>query len=376
MSRPTRAAIDLSALRANLKRIRAVAPDSRIMAVIKANAYGHGIEPAARALVGADAFAVACMDEAMQVRAAGLGQPIVLLEGVFSALELAGAVSHHFEVVVHDSGQLDRVCSLDADAALKVWLKIDTGMSRLGFPLDEARAAWERLQTAPGVCKPVGLMTHLACADEDPDTRTVGQLKQFDEVTRGLPGLRSVANSAGVLRWPEAHADWARPGIILYGVSPLPARSGPDEGLRPAMTVSTQLISVRELDRGDSVGYGATWTAPEPMRIGVAAIGYGDGYPRHAPNGTPVLVNDARCALVGRVSMDMITVDLRACPQAQAGDRVVLWGQGLPVEEIAAAAGTIPYELLCGVTQRVKVELVDDGAPDPALEFRTRSSPS
>ena len=376
MSRPTRAAIDLGALRANLERVRRLAPDSRIMAVIKANAYGHGIEPAARALAGADAFAVACMDEAMQVRAAGLSQPVVLLEGVFSSLELAGAGSHHFEVVVHDRQQLDLVCSLDATAELRVWLKIDTGMSRLGFPPGEARAAWDRLQAAPGVRKPVGLMTHLACADEEPDTRTPEQLALFEKVTHGLPGPRSIANSAGVLRWPAAHADWVRPGIILYGVSPVPGRNGADEGLRPAMTVSTQLISVRELARGDTVGYGATWTVPESMRIGVAAIGYGDGYPRHAPNGTPVLVRDARCALVGRVSMDMITIDLRGCPEARAGDRVVLWGEGLPVEEIATAAGTIPYELLCGVTQRVKVELMDDSAPGPALEFRTRSIPS
>ncbi|HWP94416.1 MAG TPA: alanine racemase [Gammaproteobacteria bacterium] len=356
MSRAARAIIDTRALQHNLRRIRELAPGRRVMAVIKANAYGHGIVPVARALAAADAFAVACTDEALAVRAAGLPNRIVLLEGVFSADELAVAARENLEVVVHSPEQLAWLAAFHG-GTVDVWLKIDTGMNRLGFRVEDTRAAWQRLQELPAVRKPVRLMTHLANADDPDGTRTAEQLARFTAVTRDLPGERSIANSAGTLAWPESHADWVRPGLALYGVSPFAGRTGADEGLVPAMTMLTELHAVKTVRRGESVGYGGSWTAAQDTRIGVAAIGYGDGYPRHAGNGTPVLVNGQRVSLVGRVSMDMITVELGAQPQAKVGDPVELWGAALPVEQIAAAAGTVPYELLCGVTQRVRFEV-------------------
>lgn len=353
MSRDCRALIDLGALRRNLAAVRALAPDSRVMAVVKANAYGHGLPVVARALADADAFAVACIEEALAVREAGLTQPVVLLEGVGSADALDAALAHHFEVVIHDPTQLPLLARLQEADALTVWLKVDTGMNRLGFPVAAARDTWRQLSALPGVRQPIGLITHLANADDPADDFSRVQIERFNAFAADLPGPRSIANSAGIAAWPASHAGWVRPGIMLYGVSPLLESVGPDLGLRPVMTVSTRLIAIKQLAPGDRVGYGGTWVAPETMPIGIAAIGYGDGYPRHAPSGTPVLVNGRRQQLVGRVSMDMIAVDLRG-NDAGVGDPVTLWGRDLPVEEIARAAGTIPYELLCGVTQRVK----------------------
>lgn len=360
MSRATGAVINLSALRHNLQRVRELAPQARIMAVVKANAYGHGIVPVARALSAADAFAVACLEEALEIRHAGLAHPIVLLEGVFSAVELEEAAHNACEVVVHDAGQLALLEGLRLQHTLSVWLKVNSGMHRLGFPPSQTRGLWERLGKARAVRSPVRLMTHLACADETANPRTRLQLEIFAAATAGIHTERSIANSAGILAWPDSHADWVRPGILLYGVSPFTGRCGAQEGLVPAMTMSTTLISVQQVSKGEAVGYGGAWVAPEDMYIGIAAIGYGDGYPRHAPNGTPVLVNGLRASLAGRVSMDMIAVDLRGLPHTQVGDSVVLWGPELPVEEIARAAGTIPYELLCGVTQRVKFGVVEE----------------
>jgi alanine racemase len=362
VSRATGAVINLSALRHNLHRVRELAPHSRVMAVVKANAYGHGIAVVARALSESDAFAVACLEEALEIRRAGLLHPIVLLEGVFSAEELEAAASNGCELVVHDASQLELLEASHLPHNLGVWLKIDSGMHRLGFPPAQARALWERLGKAHAVRHPVRLMTHLACADETTSPRTRQQMETFAAATSGIHTERSIANSAGILAWPESHADWVRPGILLYGVSPFAGRSGSQEGLIPAMTMGTTLISVQQVSEGEAVGYGGTWVAPENMRIGIAAIGYGDGYPRHAPSGTPVLVNDVRTSLLGRVSMDMIAVDLRGLPEAETGDSVVLWGPELPIEEIARAAGTIPYELLCGVTQRVKYSVVAEDA--------------
>ncbi|MHB8423842.1 MAG: alanine racemase [Gammaproteobacteria bacterium] len=367
MSRAAGAIINLSALRHNLERARALAPHARIMAVVKANAYGHGIVPAVRALAGADAFAVACLDEAFEIRHAGLAHPIVLLEGVFSALELEEAARIGCEVVVHDAHQLALTEASHLQHALTVWLKVDSGMHRLGFPPGEARTAWQRLSAARAVRGPVRLMTHLACADETANPRTQLQLESFTAAMAGINAERSIANSAGILAWPDSHADWLRPGILLYGVSPFAGRSGRDEGLLPAMTLCTALIAVQQVKEGEAVGYGGGWVAPEDMRIGIAAIGYGDGYPRHAPNGTPVLVNGVRVPLVGRVAMDMISLDLRGVPRARVHDPVLLWGAELPVEEIARAAGTIAYELLCGITQRVKFSVVEENQAPAAL---------
>jgi alanine racemase len=359
VSRATGAVINLSALRHNLQRVRQLAPRSRIMAVVKANAYGHGIAQVAAALSASDAFAVACLEEALEIRRAGLAHPIVLLEGVFSVPELEEAAHNGCELVVHDAGQLTLLEESHIQHNLSVWLKIDSGMHRLGFPPTRARDVWEQLGSAHAVRNPVRLMTHLACADETANPRTRLQLENFAAATAGIRTERSIANSAGILAWPDSHAEWVRPGILLYGVSPFAGRNGAQEGLMPAMTMSTTLISVQHVNKGEAVGYGGAWVAPEDMHIGIAAIGYGDGYPRHASNGTPVLVNGRRSWLVGRVSMDMIAVDLRGLPHAQVGDPIVLWGPELPIEEIARAAGTIPYELLCGVTQRVKFSVVE-----------------
>lgn len=360
MSRATGAVINLAALRHNLRRVREIAPHSRIMSVVKANAYGHGIAAVARALSETDAYAVASLDEALAIRHAGLAHPVVLLEGVFGPEELEEAARNGCEVVVHEIGQLELIESSHLQHALTVWLKVDSGMNRLGFPLGQAREMWQRLSAAKAVRGPVRLMTHLACADDVGSTRTEEQLQRFADATAGIDVERSIANSAGILAWPDSHADWVRPGILLYGVSPFPGRCGSDEGLQPVMTMRTRLIAIRNLEEGETVGYGGNWMASEAQTIGIAAIGYGDGYPRHAPNGTPVLINGKRCALVGRVSMDMIAVDLRGAPEAVVGDVVVLWGPELPVEQTAEVAGTIPYELLCGVTQRVKFSVVDE----------------
>lgn len=356
MTRATRADIHLDALRHNLATVRRRAPQSRVLAVIKANAYGHGIEPVSRALRDADAFAVACIDEAVRVRHAGVDTPVVLLEGVFAPEELAQAAAANFEIVVHNARQLEWLRAYDG-APLKVWLKLDSGMNRLGFKPDDFLDAWQVLSSLSCIEGVPRQMTHLARADERDIEFTRHQVRQFDELTRDLPGEKSIANSAATLAFPETHRDWVRPGGLLYGVNPLENATGSDEGLRPVMTVSTELLAVKRLKKNEPIGYGGQWRAPEPMPYGIAAIGYGDGYPRHAQSGTAVLVNGQRAPLVGRVSMDMIAVDLRQQPDAKPGDTVVLWGEGLPLEELARSAGTITYELLCGVTQRVDFTL-------------------
>ena len=361
MSRATGALIDLAALRHNLKRVRELAPRSRVMAVIKANAYGHGIAVVAQALAAADAFAVASLEEAQTVRRAGLSNPIVLLEGVFGDTELEEAARWDCELVVHDAYQLKLIEQSTLKAELGVWLKVDSGMNRLGFAPAAVADAWKRLNRARAVKQPVRLMTHLASADESSNPKTLTQLEAFAAATAGIVAERSIANSAGILAWPQSHADWVRPGSMLYGASPFTNRNGDDDGLKPVMTVGTNLIAVKALKKGESVGYGGAFVAPVDMTLGIAAIGYGDGYPRHAPGGTPVLVKGQRVPLVGRVAMDMIGVDLSAVPRPEVGDPVIAWGPELPVEEIARAAGTIPLELLCGVTQRVKNSVIDTG---------------
>lgn len=376
MSRATGAVIDLAALRHNLQRVRELAPRSRVMAVVKANAYGHGLAVTAQALSGADAFAVASLDEAQVVRRAGLAHPIVLLEGVFGAAELEEAARWNCELVVHDTYQLELIERSELKSELTVWLKIDTGMNRLGFHPSAVADAWRRLNAARAVHKPVRLMTHLASADEVSNPRTLRQLEAFAAATAGIEAERSIANSAGILTWPQSHADWVRPGSMLYGASPFANHNGADDGLAPAMTMGTALIAVKSLKKGETVGYGGAYVAPNDMKLGIAAIGYGDGYPRHVPTGTPVLVRGLRVPLVGRVAMDMIAIDLSSVPGAAVGDPVVVWGPGLPVEEIARAAGTIPLELLCGVTQRVKFSVVDTQNATPTMKVGVSESTS
>lgn len=349
------AVLDFSAASENLDRVRHFARDSRVMAVIKANGYGHGMERIARSLQGADAFAVARVDEGIRLRCAGITQRIVVLEGFTLADELGQLRKYGLEPVVHCLPQVQMIEAADAGKSLAVWLKLDTGMHRLGFYAEGFVDAYRRLTRCAIVSKPVALMTHLANADRLQDGSSERQIRLFEDLTEGLPGERSIANSAGILGWKQSHSDWVRPGIMLFGVSPFQQRTGSEFGLRPVMTLQSRLIAIKSLQPGDAVGYGSEWVADGRMPMGVVAIGYGDGYPRPSSIGMPVLVNHHRVPVIGRVSMDLITVDLRGCESVSAGDPVVLWGNGLPVEEVAREADTIPYTLLCGVTQRVRI---------------------
>jgi alanine racemase len=358
MSRPVTATIHADAMRHNLASIRAHAPASRVMAMVKADGYGHGLETAAKALREADAFGVAAIEDARRIRALGLAQPILVLSGFDSTEDLAQLRQLRADSIVHHQAQLEMLEQADGEP-IRCWLKVDTGMHRLGFAPGAVRDAHARLVAARGVTGEVVLMSHFASSDEfegaSPNSRqTREQLQVFADATGGLPGPRSLANSAAVLGWPGSHGDWVRPGGALYGMSVVAGKAGADFGLRPAMDFGTRLLAVNHIRKGERIGYSATWETPEDMRVGVAAVGYGDGYPRLAVAGTPVLVNGQPAQVVGRVSMDLMTIDLRGHPDARAGDSVVLWGRGLPVETVAAAAGTIGYELTCSITRRVR----------------------
>ncbi len=348
------AIIDRSALRSNLARVRQLAPASRVLAVIKANGYGHGSVRVAQALAEADAFAVACIAEARELRASSIYQPLLLLEGVYTEKELQWATLNRCECVVHSPEQVQLLETVRTEWPIPVWLKIDSGMHRLGIAPNETAQIAARLANCETVAT-LRLMTHLASADERDSDATVSQLEVFDRAVTGQTEEHSIANSAAVMAWPRSHRQWVRPGIMLYGASPFPDTDGEAIDLQPVMTLGTKLIAIQARRRGDAIGYGGTYICPEDMAVGIAAIGYGDGYPRHAPSGTPVLVNGRRAALIGRVSMDMICLDLRGRPEARIGDPVTVWGAGLPVDEIARHAGTISYELLCGVSQRVEI---------------------
>lgn len=328
------------------------------MSVIKANAYGHGLVAVARALESTDAFAVARVDEGLSLRMAGIKTPIVLLEGVFDREQLEAAAGADFQLVVHTPEQIELLRAAAPGTNFKVWLKLDTGMNRLGFKGGAFAAAHAALIALPSVRSPVNLFTHLASADDPELATTPEQLASFAAATRDLPGERSIANSAGMLSFSNAQADWVRPGLLLYGASPIAGAIGADYGLKPVMTLHSHVIAVKDLAVGEHVGYGGAWVARRPTRLAVAAVGYGDGYPRSLGAGTPVLINGERAGLAGRVSMDMIGIDVTDLKRVPVlGDPVVLWGDGLPVEEIAVWADTIPYELLCGISQRVAVTL-------------------
>ena len=351
--------IDTGALRHNLQVIRRLAPKSRVMAVIKANAYGHGLIAVAKALEAADAFAVARIGEALALREAGIKTPIVLLEGVFDGEQLAAAAAGDFELVVHTQEQIELLLAAPREARFKVWLKLDSGMNRLGFKAEAYPAAHAALSRAAALKAPINLITHLACADMPELPATAEQLMVFETATRSMAGERSVVSSAALLGFSDSQADWVRPGLLLYGVSPFRGSTGADHGVRPVMTLRSQIIAVKDLVVGDRVGYGGDWTATRPTRLAIVSVGYGDGYPRSACSGTPVLVNGEHAALVGRVSMDMIaidTTDVRRAPQV--GDPVVLLGEGLAIEEVAIWAESIPYTLLCGINQRVAVSIL------------------
>ncbi len=349
MTRLARVTVCSGALRANLARIRSLAPRARVLAVVKANAYGHGAVTVARALGEADAFGVANLAEAVQLREAGVRQPVLVLGGFRNDEELAAISRLGLWTVVHQDWQVERLTAASLPAPVGVWLKLDTGMHRLGLEAGPFREAWRRLEDHVNCLRPPVLMTHLACADDAAHPEfTHAQLRRFHAVTEGLRGESSIANSAALLAFPQTRAGWIRPGLLLYGAWPLLGGAQRD-GLawRPAMRLSAPVIAVRRLRAGDAVGYGATWVCPEDMDVAVVAAGYADGYPRHVPPQTPVFIGGRPARVVGRISMDMITVDLRGLPAPRIGDEAVLWGEEVRVDEVARRAGTIPYELLC-----------------------------
>jgi len=350
--RPIKATIHTAALRHNLALVRSRAPRSKTLAVIKANGYGHGMLRVAEALADSDGFAVLRVEEGIALREAGFRQTIVLLEGLFTADEVAVAALHNLSIVVHNEEQLLMLEKSAVDSPLDVFIKLNTGMNRLGLPLARFWAVYDRLRVCKSV-RELTLMSHFASADAPQGVAV--QLERFNALTEEISRPKSLANSAAILRYPESHADWVRPGIMLYGATPFADQSAAEIGLQAAMTLSSEIIAVQNLSAGDCVGYGQLFTADKPMPVGVVACGYADGYPRHAPTGTPVLVAGQLTRTLGRVSMDMLCVDLTGVPRAQAGSPVELWGTHVPVDEVATAAGTVGYELLCAVAPRVPV---------------------
>ncbi len=362
MPRPIEALIHTSALAHNLTRARERAPNAKIWAVVKANAYGHGIERAYDGLRGADGFALLDLSEAERIRALGWRGPVLLLEGAFELRDLELCSRLDLWHVVHCTEQIDWLATHKTHAPHRVFLKMNSGMNRLGLAPAAYRSAWTRLNALPQVGE-ITLMTHFS--DADGARGIAQQLSVFETATRDLPGERSLANSAAALRHPAVAADWVRAGIMSYGSAPdFPEHDIAHWNLQPTMTLRSKLIATQRLSAGDSVGYGSSFVAESAMTIGIAAVGYADGYPRHCATGTAVLVNGVRTRTVGRVSMDMIAVDLAPVPQAAAGSEVTLWGEGpngtrLPIDEVARAAGTIGYELMCALAMRVPVRVVD-----------------
>jgi len=354
MSRPLAARIDTAALTHNLMLARSRAGQARVLAVIKANAYGHGLLRAAKALRAADGFAVLTLDEAALLRGAGYSHPILLLEGFFHPDELPEIARRRLLPVIHREDQIDALARARLEHKLDIFLKLDTGMHRLGLPPRRLPEVLQRLRELPQVGV-ITLMSHFACADE-PEVGVAAQMASFRAAIEGSKLPVSLANSAALLAYPETVGDWVRPGIMLYGASPFVGQSGEDIGLLPAMHLTSELIAVHPLRKGEGLGYGHAFVAPRDMRVGVVACGYADGYPRHAGTGTPVLVEGRLTRTLGRVSMDMLNVDLSEVPNAHVGSPVTLWGAGLPVEAVAAAAGTISYELLTALAPRVRVE--------------------
>jgi len=354
MPRPIVARIHPDAIRHNLQLIRQKTPGSRIWAVIKANAYGHGIERIYPALDQADGIALLDLDEAARVRQLGWSKPVLLLEGIFTPSDVELADELRLTVAVHCTEQLELLCAAKVSRPIDINLKMNSGMNRLGFRPDVFRAAWERARSSASIGD-ITLMSHFASADEnDVDW----QVDRFDAATSEIPGARSLANSAAVLWHPRAHRDWVRPGVILYGGSPSGlSRHIADVPLRAAMSLNSQIIGTQTLTSQETVGYGRTFEAHQDMRIGVVACGYADGYPRHAPTGTPVTVDGVLTRVVGRVSMDMLTVDLTPCSGARIGSPVQLWGDQVKIDDVANASGTIGYELMCAVARRVPVEI-------------------
>jgi alanine racemase len=361
MSRPTRAIIDLAALRQNFTLAQQLAAGGRAMPIVKANAYGHGAILVARELDAlAPAFGVACIEEAMELRSAGVRSPILLLEGFFSVEELQLAERHDFWLMVQNRDQIAALAAATPATPLQVWLKLDTGMHRLGFAPALAASLHAELRALPAVADEIVLATHFACADDLGSDFTEQQIAQFQLHTKGLSAPHSLANSPALLGWPQARADWNRPGFMLYGQSPFATEHELASRLQPVMTFRSEVMAVREIDAGETVGYANTWTAQRRSRIATVPVGYGDGYPRHAANSTPVLINGQRARLVGRVSMDLITVDVTDLKPVTIGDEVILWGKDLSANEVASYADTIGYEILTRLHNRVP-RIIADG---------------
>lgn len=354
--RPIQATVSTSALAHNLAQVKHYAPRSKVMAVVKANGYGHGLFNVAQGLNAADGFAVLGLNEAIDLREAGYDQTILLLEGVFASAELNIATSYRVDMTVHCDEQIEMLEQTTLIAPIHVHLKINTGMNRLGFAPQHFQQAYQRLHQCESVAS-ITLMTHFATADEP--VGIASALNLFNQTTGSIKAPHSLANSAAILRHPETHSDWVRPGIMLYGASPVSQTTVADYGLKPVMQLNSEVIAIQHLAAGDSVGYGLRFTASKPTTIGVVACGYADGYPRHAPNGTPIAVAGKLTQTLGRVSMDMLFVDLTPIPQAKIGAPVELWGNQVPVDAVAEASGTVGYELLCAVAPRVPMKVVD-----------------
>ena len=343
--------INLNALTNNFSVVKALAPNKKVIAMIKANAYGHGLLPVAKALNDADALGVARLETAKQLRKAGVSQRIVLFGGCITLDVLKKAADLCCDIVVHHPFQIELIKQVSTSVRFSVFLKIDTGMGRLGFQPEQFLSAYKKLKVLPQVSDVI-VMTHFSDADDPKKAKTLEQINGFNKLTQSLDCEKSLANSAGILAFPESHADWVRPGIMLYGASPLVNKTGADHGLQPVMTVRSKVISVKHFQKGQTVGYSSTFVCPESMPIGVIGIGYGDGYPRVLAEGAKVLIGGKLCDIVGRVSMDMITVDLRKAADVNVNDDVVLWGEGLPAEWLAREANTIAYELFCSMAPR------------------------
>ena len=354
------AVINTKALVENMVKIKSHVPASKIIAVVKANAYGHGVATVAKALAEqVDAFAVARLPEALELRELGITKPVVLLEGFVNDEDVLTIAEQGFITAIHDNEQIDAILKAPLTKPVNAWLKIDIGMHRLGASPDEVLLMKERLEQTDKVVHPLGLISHMSVADT-PNEKEYNQeeVDYFWQVAKLFKGDLCLANSAGIMDWPESRTSYVRPGIIMYGIASVPGTTGKDLGLTPVMTLKSSIIALRKIKKGARVGYGATWTAPHDTILGIVAAGYGDGYPCTMPNGSPVLINGRRVPTAGRVCMDMLFVDLGPDSQDKLGDEAILWGEGLPVEELAERCGTIPYELVCRIMPRVNTEVL------------------
>lgn len=354
MSYSVVAHIDLEALHHNLRQIKLATPKSKIMAMVKSNAYGHGAVEVSKSLeYDVDAFSVMFLEEALQLRNVGIKKPIVILTGFFNSEELSLADKYNLECSVHNFRQIEILSEAKLSKPLGIWFKIDTGMHRLGFQPHQVQDAYNKLMQNKMVQKPLRLMTHFSNADDILNNKTAKQISSFKKLTSNLEGECCTANSAAIISWQESHMHWVRPGIMLYGASPFSDKTGLKLNLKPVMTLSSRIIAIHELEKGETIGYGGIFTCPEKMSIGIVSIGYGHGYPRNTKSGTRVLVDGVYTQLIGRVAMDMIAIDLRTIAKAKIGANVILWGKGLPIEEIAVNAGEAVWELFCRLTSRV-----------------------